>query len=437
MKAALIRDIKTRDSISLPPEAPLAEALAIMDEKKISFLVVVKDNQPVGVLTERDVVRLVAEHELSDQTPLREVMSTPVRTVREDADIFKAYDALIAHQIRHLVVTNAEGKITGLLTQSDFLGNLGIEYFIELKHVTSIMTRILLTLPGEAPAQQALDIMTKERISCVIVVENNRPVGILTERDVTHFCHARMDIQTAVMREVMSSPVKTMPETAYVPEVNHFMREKGLRHVVIVDGDGRLAGLVSQSNLTKGLGKKYVSFLKQILKSRNTAIQRGKEQHEALFEFNPNTSFELDDQGVIQDCNLASALLTGYAPEALAGKSMTQFMDSGDVNGFDRALRRAGEDHPAHCECYIHTATGESIAIFLSLIPVRTTGRTKQIYGIAHDITEHKQAEKELKIQLDEIKRMNRLMVDRELKMEKMRREIKRLQAEITARRLL
>jgi len=427
MNVMLIKDIETRDVISLLPEAAFDEALAIMDDRKISFLVIIKDDKPVGVLTERDVVRLAARHKVTDQTLLQAVMTSPVYTVHEDSDIFEAYDLLTSRQIRHLVVMDAEGEVAGLLTQSDLLDNLGIEYFIDLKHVSSIMTRRLFTLTGKDPVQKAFDMMERERISCVVVVEDGRPAGIWTERDVTHFCHAHMDARTTLMREVMTAPVKTMPETAYVPEVNHFMQENRLRHVVIVDHDGRLAGLISQSNLTKGLEGRYVSFLKRMLKTRNATIQHDRKQHEALFELNPNVSFRLDAEGVIQDCNAASTLLTGYDTEAMTGKSMTQFIAPGDVSGFEQTLCRARENHPAHCECYIHPASGDSIAIFLSLIPVRAAGKGNQIYGIAHDITAHKQAEKALRVKLDEIERMNRLMIGRELKMEKMRREIKGL----------
>jgi len=302
----------------------------------------------------------------------------------------------MTHRIRHLVVTDVHGKIAGLITQSNFLGNLGVEYFIELKHVSSIMTRILLTLPPEAMLQQALDIMAKERISCVIVVEDGKPAGILTERDITHFCHAHVDVRTTAMREVMTSPVKTMPEMAYVPEVNHFMRESRLRHIVIVVDGGKLSGLISQSNLTRGLEEKYVSFLKRMLKSSNDVIRQGKAQHEALFDMNPNAAFKLDARGIIQDCNIASILLTGHASETMQGKNLTQFMDAGDVSGFEQALYRAGENNPAHCECGIHDTSGKSIAFFLSLMPVHASGKTMQIYAIAHNITDKKMMEDEL-----------------------------------------
>jgi len=363
MNVTLIKDIETRDVISLPPEAALGEALTVMDERKISLLVMVKDDKPVGVLTERDVVRLAARHEVTDQTLLRTVMTSPVHTVHENADIFEAYDLLTTRQIRHLVVTDAEGSVTGLLTQSDLLGNLGIEYFIDLKHVSSIMTRALFTLTGNDPVQKALEMMERERISCVIVVEDGRPAGIWTERDVTHFCHARMNARTTRMQEVMVTPVRT----------------------------------------TKGLEGRYVSFLKRMLKTRNETIRHGREQQEALFDLNPNVSFSLDIQGVIQDCNMAGTLLTGYAPEAMAGKSMAQFIEPGDVSGFEQALCMARKNNPAHCECYIDSATGESIAIFLSLITVSTMGQVSQIYGVAHDITEHRRAEKALRVKLDEI----------------------------------
>jgi len=427
MKTALIKDIETRDVISLPPEATLGEALTVMDERKLSLLVVIKNDKPVGVLTERDVVRLATRHEVTEQTLLRTVMISPVHTVHDNADIFEAYDLMTAHQIRHLVVTDTEGDVAGLLTQSDLLGNLGIEYFIDLKLVSSIMTRALFTLTGHDPVQKALEMMERKRFSCVIVVEDGRPAGIWTERDVTHLCHARMDARTTRMREVMTTPVRTMPETAYVPEVNHFMQENRLRHVVIVDQEGRLAGLISQSNLTRGLEGRYVSFLKRMLKTKSEIIRHNREQQEALFDLNPNVSFRLDAEGVIQDCNVASTFLTGHDTEAMAGKSMTQFIKPADVSGFEQALCRARENHPAHCECYIHPASGDPIAIFLSLIPVRAAGKVNQIYGIAHDITAHKQAEKALRVKLDEIERMNRLMIGRELKMEEMRQEIKRL----------
>ncbi|MDX8403730.1 MAG: CBS domain-containing protein [Mariprofundaceae bacterium] len=435
MKITLIKDIETRDVISLSPEAFLGEALGIMDDKKISFLVMIKENKPVGVLTERDVVRLVAQHEITDQTALHQVMTSPVHTVSEDADIFKAYDALITHQIRHLMVVDSQGNIAGTVTQSDFLGNLGVEYFIDLKHVSSIMTRRLFTLTGDAPVQNALDIMVKESISCVIVVEDGRPVGILTERDVMHLSHVHTSVQTASLREVMATPVQTLPETAYVPEVNHFMKEKRIRHVAIVDHDKKLVGLISQSNLTSGLEKKYVSFLKRVLKTRDHTIQKGREQYKALFEFNPNATYFLDTEGIIQGCNVASTLLTGHVPEAIVGKRLAQFIVSGDVSGFEQALGKVRRNHPAHCECSIHSLSGETITIFLSLIPVATTGEVKQIYSIAHDITEHKRAEEDLKIRLDEIERMNRLMIGRELKMKEMRDEMTRLNGEIASLR--
>jgi len=435
MKITMIRDIETRGAISLPPDGTLGKALAIMDDRKISFLIIVEKNRPVGVLTERDVVRLAVRHEVSDQTELHKVMTSPVHTVCKDADIFEAYDALMTHRIRHLVVTDRHGNIAGTLTQSDFLGNLGIEYFIELKHVSSIMTRKLFTLTGDTPVQQALEIMIEQCISCIIVVENDLPVGILTERDVTHLSHTHTNVQTASLREVMATPVQTLPETAYVPEVNHFMKEKGIRHAVIVDHDKKLVGLISQSNLTSGLEKKYISFLKRVLKTRDHSIQEGKEQHKALFEFNPNAAFILDAEGIIRDCNVASTLLTGYACEAIVGKYMVQFIDCGDGDEFRQALCKAKENNPTHCECNICTTSGESMTIFLSLIPVTTTGEIKQIYSIAHDITEKKQAEEDLKIRLDEIERMNRLMIGRELKMKEMRDEIARLKGEITSLR--
>jgi len=175
----------TRDVVSVAPDCMLNDAVTLMQQHNISFLIIASNRKPLGVLSERDIVRLAREQVNPKQLQVKDVMTSPVITVGEATNIFQAYDTLNTKKIRHIVVVDQAGRITGVTTLSNILGGLSIEYFIELKQVSNIMSQNICTLnPGDS-IQQAIELMTEKRISCVVVTTNQKPVGIITERDIT------------------------------------------------------------------------------------------------------------------------------------------------------------------------------------------------------------------------------------------------------------
>jgi diguanylate cyclase (GGDEF)-like protein len=101
----------------------LAEAATLMHEHSRSCLVVTEGDAPVGIITERDMVGTLAEM-LLGQSPGRMVgarMTSPVLTVREDAGLFEALVLCQSRHIRHLPVVDADGRLAGILTQSDLV----------------------------------------------------------------------------------------------------------------------------------------------------------------------------------------------------------------------------------------------------------------------------------------------------------------------------
>jgi len=95
-----------------------------------------------------------------------------------------------------------------------------------------------------------IELMYRHHISCVIVAEQCKPVGIITERDIVKYADQGMQADDVLVRSVMNTTVRTMPDSAYIPEVNKVMHEEQLRHMVVIDHYGRLSDLISQSDLT-------------------------------------------------------------------------------------------------------------------------------------------------------------------------------------------
>ncbi|MDD2761649.1 MAG: CBS domain-containing protein, partial [Methylomonas sp.] len=98
-----IAQLMTRHVVQVEPEMCLSDCAELMAIHKISSLLIGQNNKPLGILTERDVVRLLSQN-VSLDSPVSELMSAKLVTVRADTDYRDAYHLFVLHGIRHLVV---------------------------------------------------------------------------------------------------------------------------------------------------------------------------------------------------------------------------------------------------------------------------------------------------------------------------------------------
>ena len=114
-----VRDIMQKKVITIELQKTVQNAAVILKEKHISFLVVVKDSKPVGVISERDIVRkIVAESVDSKSTQLEVIMSKNFKWVEPNASIESAVQKMLNNNIRRLVVLEDE-NLAGVITQTD------------------------------------------------------------------------------------------------------------------------------------------------------------------------------------------------------------------------------------------------------------------------------------------------------------------------------
>ena len=153
--------------------------------------------------------------------------------------------------IRHLVLVDDDGAVAGVVSETDFRLHLNLTALAGHRQVISVATRTVPSLPANSSLMQALNLMQAQRETCVVVVEDEKPVGIVTERDVVRF-YAREPERVAVpLAQVMTSPVLTITDDATINQAAELMLEKKVRHLAVVDGAGKLAGLVSEHDLTQ------------------------------------------------------------------------------------------------------------------------------------------------------------------------------------------
>mgnify|MGYP003301587131 FL=1 len=126
-----IRDIMEKNVITIENDKTAQEAAEIIAEKDISFLVVINDGIPQGVLSESDFVRKVAaEDKKSSEIKVSDIMSYKFRSVDPTTTIEDAVQKMLNKNIRRLLVTEDE-KLVGVITQTDLASYLRDQILVD------------------------------------------------------------------------------------------------------------------------------------------------------------------------------------------------------------------------------------------------------------------------------------------------------------------
>lgn len=270
MRTLPLAELMSQSVITVPPESMISEALAVMSDNRISCLVVVDQGTPVGILTERDLVKHCSKISTSAPQKVSAIMTPSPTTVDAGMDQFTAFKLMKAGHFRHLVVTDAKGDVAGVVTETDFVRHLGVDFYLRPKDVFSAMAPAV-TVDENCPLDQAITRLAKRGTFCIIVTKGGQATGILTERDIVHLLQSENDMQGSV-GDVASTPLKSIAAEASLLDASELLRSNSIRHLAVVDGDGNAIGIIGEHEIVKGLESEYVVHLEEIIAEKNAAL---------------------------------------------------------------------------------------------------------------------------------------------------------------------
>jgi len=115
-----VGEIMTVDVVGVAPDDPVERAVRAMVDRDIGSVLVVEGDRAVGIFTERDLTRRILDEPDLLKRPVREVMSSPVHSTRQEAEIVQAFDLMNAKGVRRLAVVDG-GRLVGIVTERDLL----------------------------------------------------------------------------------------------------------------------------------------------------------------------------------------------------------------------------------------------------------------------------------------------------------------------------
>jgi len=248
-----VSEIMTTNLTKATVTASIFEVMQTMVAEDVGRIIITDDDVPVGIFTEKDVVKRVINAKVdAKKTAIKKVMTAPVRAVREETHIVDALGKMYQGKYRHLLVRGRRGKIIGIISMRRIL-NLAVELgqgLSETKTLGDIAAQTVFTVDQTSMVSETVDLMNKKSVTAVIVTAVGKPVGIFTERDVLkRVASQEIDVKQTPIKKVMTAPIITMPRTALVGDVLVEMSHRDIRNMPVKADNGDLIGLVSMPEI--------------------------------------------------------------------------------------------------------------------------------------------------------------------------------------------
>ena len=388
------------------------------------ILIVDRDRHLVGIITERDIVKLTAAQ--ADLATLRaaEVMSKNVITLHKSAlsDLDLVLRTLRQHKIRHLPILGDRDRLEGIVSFSQICEAIHPSNLLKFRRVSEVMNSQVLSATPETSLLKLSQLMLVNQKSYVVIAQTAAdssliPVGIVTERDLVRLQLERQDMVQTPAQTVMSHPLECLAPEDPLIAVQQKMNQLQVRRLVITDSAGKLAGIVTQLNMIKAIDPKEVykvvntlqrqlHIKTQEIRQTNQELQQAIRQQQSMSEQLTKEKelakitlqsigegiITINTQGEIEEFNPVAEQLTGWQASEVKGKllsSVVRVYDEQTKQEIPTLLARVAQSNLNYQEKTVLLAQdGTEYAIQDSVAPIcDRQGKTLGVVWIFRDVT--------------------------------------------------
>jgi len=209
---------------------------------------VIDDGKIVGVLLMRSLIEHTAAGRDIHAMAVRDAMLSDVICMEESANGLQAARLFAEHKMKSLTLTDHQGHFVRSVEATAIIAKLPSNLPSFLQPIHQIMIKDPKTTQADVAMDEAIEAWLLHSISCLAVCDDDsRLVGMLSETDVVRWILA--GCTTARVADYMTSPTVSVAKQATVRQVWDDMCQRHVRRVLVVDDDGRLAGLVTATDI--------------------------------------------------------------------------------------------------------------------------------------------------------------------------------------------
>jgi diguanylate cyclase (GGDEF)-like protein/PAS domain S-box-containing protein len=434
-------------SFCLLPSGTSAPSSILGEEARSSCVVVMEGQQPIGLLTEREIVRFMAQGMDMERIPITEVMTPNLIVLHrsECRDVFYLLNVFAQHQIRHLPIVEDSGRLAGLVTVDTLRQTLELGDFYKLRQVAEVMTPEVIRATPTASVAELIHLMAEYRVGCVAIEpfpqDSSGAVGIVTESDLVQVLALGLDPRQIPAQAIANWLPAVLRPSDSLWIAHQQMQQHKVRYLAVRGSEDEPIGIITQGSLLRLLTpmELYGTLQKlrqQIYNLKTEKIALLEKHHEELEQ--EASKFKLGNQMLQQEierrqqvelalrnseelslvtfekaavgmfhCQLDGRFLrvnqrfchlVGYSPEELQQQTLFQMTHAEDtqfqqdwiarsISGQKRSRSFSSEQR------YLHQ-DGSELWINLTLsVVANAAGEPEYLIGVVEDISDRKYGE--------------------------------------------
>ncbi len=390
---------------TVEPDVTLDEAARLMSEAPLSSLVVHQQGRLLGILTERDMVTQALERTASS-TPVSEIMSSPVITASPGDTFAEGLLLMRQYGLHHLVVINEADVAIGVVSETDMRSHLGLGIVGRMQSLMAAVDRQSPRYSPEIQVPIALQRMVFERWDYVVVIQDEMPLGIITERDIPRLLRDRVDMSALTLQQVMSAKLTTIEASSSLLDAVRMMTDSGLRHLIVVDAKGRFRGVISQQGMLERIGLELIGDnlheLETLRAERKRAEQQLREREEiysTLVNQAADTIVLIDGETLgFAEFNTVAHESLGYTREEFAGMTLPDLQADRTPEQVRRLVKQHLQKDGSNLLEVAHMRKDGTVRMTQVSSRAVTIRGKSYLLAIWSDITERKKTEEQIKL---------------------------------------
>jgi CBS domain-containing protein len=269
----------TSPVITLEPENTIHDALFLMQKSDIKRIVIVKDNFPVGIVTERDVGKFLEKDKTVralNKISLNEIMSrNPVNiTIGQNDHLEQCAIRMETFQISSIIVVDNEGRLVGITTKSDLVRNFS-NLYTGIYKVKDYMNRKMVTCRKSDSLMYALSMLNLNKISRLVVTDNaGKPIGVITydtflrnseyfklgKHDTRQYLLPKVSAKELHVGDLIANELLTIESEDDLSKAAKLMTDYKISGIPTVDKDGNLEGIISSTDIVHAYSEVETHF---------------------------------------------------------------------------------------------------------------------------------------------------------------------------------
>ena len=268
----------TSSVITLEPEDTINDALFLMQKNDIKRIVIVQNNFPIGIVTERDIGGFLEYDKTTktlDKISIQNIMNRNLVTISvEDEDIAtQSAIRMDTFQISSVVVVDNEGKLAGITTKSD-LTRIFASLYGRVYKVADYMSKKIITCRKIDSLVFALDMLNKNKISRLVVTDNEgKPVSVITydtflrnssffkaNKSTRDYLLPSTNAKEMRVGDLIKDELLTVEMEDDLATAAKLMTDYKVSGIPVVDSKGSLEGIISSTDIVKAYSEVDTHF---------------------------------------------------------------------------------------------------------------------------------------------------------------------------------